>query len=226
MLDTQRALSTPEGVAITLRVAGPPVRALAWTVDVVLRFGTYIVISLILSAFSKLGVGLYFLLAFVGEWFYPVAFEVYMAGATPGKRLLGIQVLHDDGTPVGLPASLIRNLLRFADFLPLTYAFGLVSMMIHKDFKRLGDLAAGTVVVYRYEEPPLTRVEKTEPASPGVALTLEEQGAILEFAERLPTWTRERGLELASLLRPLTQATGTEGRQRLLALANWLVGRR
>lgn len=226
MLDTQRALSTPEGVAITLRVAGPPVRALAWAVDVILRMAVYILGAALLSSFENVGTGIFLLLLFVGEWFYPVVCEVYFQGATPGKRLLGIKVLHDDGTPVGFGASLIRNLVRFADFLPFAYGFGLVSMLIQKDFKRLGDLAAGTVVVYRYEEPSLTQIAKAEPLASPIPLDLEEQGAILEFAERLSTWTRERSLELASLLRPLTQATGTEGRKRILGFANWLVGRR
>ncbi len=226
MLDTQRALSTPEGVAITLRVAGPPVRALAWAVDVSIRFATYIAAALVFQNFKTFGQGVFFLVLFVGEWFYPVVCEVYFGGATPGKRLLGIQVLHDDGTPVGFSASVIRNLIRFADFLPVAYGFGLVSMLLQKDFKRLGDLAAGTVVVYRHEEPPPSKIPKAEPAVPVLPLTLEEQGAILEFAERLPTWTRERGLELATLLRPLTQATGSQGRGRILGIANWLVGRR
>lgn len=226
MLDTQRALSTPEGVAITLRVAGPPVRALAWMIDVSIRLTAYALVFTILGALGKFGQGLSFLVLFVGEWLYPVAFELHHRGATPGKHLLGIRVLHDDGTPVGLSASLIRNLLRFADFLPFAYAFGLVTMLIQKDFKRIGDLAAGTVVVYRYEEPPLTRVDPAVPAAPPFPLDLEEQGAILEYAERLPSWTRERSLELASLLRPLTEATGSEGRQRLVGMANWLVGRR
>ena len=211
---------------ITLRVAGPPVRALAWVVDVFLRTAIYFFTALLLSAFQNVGQGFWLLLVFVGEWFYPVICEVYFAGATPGKRIFGIQVLHDDGTPVGFAASLIRNLIRFADFLPIAYGFGIVSMLVQKDFKRLGDLAAGTVVVYRYEEPPLSRIPQAEPTAPAVPLTLEEQGAILEFAERLPTWTRERSLELASLLRPLTHGTGSEGRERIVGIANWLVGRR
>ena len=201
-------------------------RALAWVVDVILRSAAYILAAALLSMLQQVGTGIFLLLIFAGEWFYPVVCEVYFQGATPGKRILGIQVLHDDGTPVGFGASLIRNLVRFADFLPVAYGFGLVSMLVQKDFKRLGDLAAGTVVVYRYEEPNLTEVTKAEPVAPPIPLDLEEQGAVLEFAERLPTWTRERSLELASLLRPLTRATGTEGRKRILGIANYLVGRR
>ena len=57
----------------------------------------------------------------------PVAFEVWVAGATPGKRSLGLIVLHDDGTPVACAASFTRNLLRAVDFMPVLYGFGLVS---------------------------------------------------------------------------------------------------
>lgn len=226
MLDTQRALSTPEGVVITLRVAGLPVRALAWGIDVGVRVLAYGVAATFLSLLQQFGQGLFFLVLFAGEWLYPVVFEVYFGGATPGKRMLGLRVLHDDGTPVGLSASLIRNLLRFADFLPVAYGFGIVTMLVQKDFKRLGDLAAGTVVVYRYREPMVRRVPEAPPAPSPIPLDLDEQGAILEYAERLAGWSRERGLELASLLRPLTEATGSAGRQRLLGIANYLVGRR
>ncbi len=60
------------------------------------------------SLLGDLGLGIYLLLFFSLLWFYPVAFEVWRRGATPGKSALGLQVVHDDGTPVGLPASLLR----------------------------------------------------------------------------------------------------------------------
>ena len=103
-------------------------------------------------ALAGLGQGLMLLGFFLLEWFYPVFFEL-RSGATPGKRAMGLRVVHDDGTPVGAVASVIRNLLRVADFLPLFYAAGLVSCLVDRDFRRLGDLAAGTLVVH--SEPPL-----------------------------------------------------------------------
>lgn len=85
---------------------------------------------------------------FLLEWFYPIIFEVYRQGQTPGKKVMAIKVLQDNGIPVGWPTSLIRNLLRAVDFLPMMYGFGVVSMLIARNFRRLGDLAAGTLVVY------------------------------------------------------------------------------
>src|SRR5207302_4482234 len=151
---------------------------------------------------------------FLGEWFYPVFFEVTRGGATPGKKAMGLVVLEDDGTPVGLTASVIRNLLRFADFLPLAYGFGLASMLATRDFKRLGDLAAGTVVVHRETPAVSSAVPAARPLPPSASLTLDEQHAVVVFAERLPTWTLQRASELASLAMPLTGASGRESVQR------------
>jgi hypothetical protein len=155
-----------------------------------------------------------------------VFFEVLGGGATPGKRRLGLLVLHDDGTPVGWTASILRNLVRFADFLPMAYGFGLLTMLLHRDFKRLGDLAAGTVVVHRAETAGPAGVPRHAAEPPAVPLGLEEQQAVLEFARRLPTWTGERAEEMAEAALPLTRERGRAGVERLLAIANWLVGRR
>lgn len=225
MLDTYRAVETPEGVELRLRVAGPAVRLLAWAIDCCLRFIAYFFLAIPLAIFGEVGVGAFFIVLFFGEWFYPVLFEV-ARGATPGKRQMGLVVLHDDGTPVSWGASMIRNLIRFADFLPLAYGFGLLAMLIHPNFKRLGDLAAGTLVVHWQPQTGVAELPAAKAVPPAVPLALDEQRAIIEFAERLPTWTPQRAAELASLARPLTGASGRQGIDRLLAIASWLVGRR
>jgi len=147
LLDTARAVETPEGVTIDLRVAGPVPRALAFAIDFGIRALVYLGLAVGLATLGRFGTGV-LLIAFFGlEWFYPVLFEVYGQGATPGKRMLGLRVVHDDGVPVGWSGAMIRNLLRAVDFLPFFYGCGLVSMLLTRDFKRLGDLAARTVVV-------------------------------------------------------------------------------
>jgi uncharacterized RDD family membrane protein YckC len=226
VLDTYRAVETPEGVELGLRVAGPPVRLLAWSLDAALRLGGYLALLIPLAFLDQVGLGLWLLALFLGEWFYPVLFEVKRGGATPGKRRLGLVVLHDDGTPVGWGASLIRNLVRFADFLPFGYGFGLLTMLVQRDFKRLGDLAAGTIVVHRDPKAARETLPAGRATPPPVALRLDEQRAILEFARRLPTWTAARAEELSDLVAPLTGASGREGIDRLLGWANWIVGRR
>ena len=88
------------------------------------------------------------LLVFAGEWFDPVLFEVLADGQTVGKRAVGIRVVHEDGTRIGWSASLLRNLLLAADWIPGTGALGLASMLASARFRRLGDRAAGTLVIH------------------------------------------------------------------------------
>ncbi|HRC85930.1 MAG TPA: RDD family protein [Thermoanaerobaculia bacterium] len=226
MLDTYRTVETPEGVELGLRMAGPPVRLLAYGTDVAIRTVLLWALAIPLATLGEVGLGLLLILFFLGEWFYPVFFEVLVKGATPGKRLMGIAVLSVDGTPVSWTASVMRNLLRFADFLPVGYGFGLITMFLTRDFRRLGDLVAGTVVVYTREEQGPRNLPAAAPAPPPVALGREEQRAVVEFAQRLPSWSSERADELASLAAPLVGARGDLAVVRLVALANWLVGRR
>ncbi len=226
MLDTSRSLETPEGVNLSLRIAGPVVRCYAWVIDQVIRIVAYSVLSFVLQFTGTIGMGLLLIIVFLIEWFYPVYFEVMHAGATPGKKRMGIRVMHDDGTEVGWQASLIRNLLRTADLLPFAYGFGLVSMLVSRDFKRLGDITAGTVVVYRERPTIWTDIPQATPLAPAIAMTTDEQYALLQFAERAATLTEERRNELADTLQDISGERGGMATQRLLQNANWLVGRR
>lgn len=229
MLDTVRELATPEGCVIPLRLAGAVSRSRAWLIDAGVRLVAFMLLAESLSLLGEFGAGLLLVCAFALEWLYPVAFEVWNGGATPGKRMCGMVVLHDDGTPVGLAASLTRNTLRFVDFLPLLYGVGFVAMLANRDAKRLGDLVAGTVVAYQGV------AEKEAPAAaaagralaPRVALDAAEQQAIIEYAQRVGRLTPERGEELALIAAPLSGTRdGREARRRLLAIADFLLGRR
>ncbi|MGH8558054.1 MAG: RDD family protein [Methylococcales bacterium] len=226
MLDTLRRIETPEGVQLDLRVAGPVTRACAWMIDSLIRSGIYILAAIVLSVFGNLGVGLLSIVIFWVEWFYPVFFELYKQGATPGKRSLGIKVVNDDGTEVTPQSSLIRNLLRGIDFLPLLYGFGLISMLYNPDFKRLGDLAAGTLVVYQDKPSATVSIMQEAPRAPPVNLTANEQKAVIEFAERCSRFTPQRCSELANMLQELTHAKNEEAVHLLLQYANWMIRRR
>ncbi|AUB84353.1 RDD family protein [Candidatus Thiodictyon syntrophicum] len=199
-LDTIRLNETPEGVDLGLRVAGPAPRALALAADGAIRLVILLALSP-LSALSGLGLGLNLIAVFLLEWLYPVTFEV-LYGATPGKRAMGLLVVHDDGTPVGLSASLIRNLLRVVDFFPLFYGVGLVCTLVDRDFRRLGDLAAGTLVVHAQRRSTGARAGRTHaggtPAPPG--LPIATQQAILAFCERARRLSGARRIELAETL--------------------------
>jgi uncharacterized RDD family membrane protein YckC len=199
---------------------------LAFLLDLMLRGAIYFVAAMPLACLGETGIGLLLLLMFALEWFYPVYFEVWRRGATPGKRSLGLQVVHHDGTTVGLPASLLRNLMRFADFLPVAYGLGLLFMTFDKDFRRLGDLAAGTLVVYREASPQAPKAAAIEPLLPAFPLTQEDQLAIVSFSERAPQWTAERAAELATLARPLTGLREAASVSALHGIAAWIRSRR
>jgi uncharacterized RDD family membrane protein YckC len=223
-LDTVRLNETPEGVDLGLRVAGPVPRALALALDGFIRLGLYI-IMIPLTLLAGLGAGLVLLGVFLIGWLYPVFFEV-IQGATPGKRAMGLAVVHDDGTPVGLPASLIRNLLRVVDFLPIFYGVGLVSALADADFRRLGDLAAGTLVIHAEPRGPKPPLPAVDPRQPPRGLTLAAQQAILAFAERSGRLSSERRAELAeALLARLDDSGGPRGQaavERVQGYASWL----
>ena len=230
-LDTIRLVETPEGIELSLTVAGPVARALAWIIDSLIRMGLYVGVGIITIIVlpGKFTLGLYLIFMFLTEWFYYVLFEVYRDGQTPGKSALGLQVLHDDGTPVNWSSSMIRNLLRFVDFMPLFYGFALISMLLNIDFKRLGDLVAGTVVIYREEPKDQPILPDVIPVAPRYPLHPQEQQALLSFAERSNQLTRERGEELASLTGPLLTTNETAGNSALpdiLGIASWVSGKR
>ena len=227
MLDTVRRVATPEGVEITLRVAGPVPRALAYSLDLLLRGAVMFALVIAVSALGNFGSAIILLTAFLLEWLYPVLFEVLSAGATPGKRAMGLIVLNDDGTPVRWPASLTRNLLRAIDFLPFLYFIGFVAMVANRDFKRLGDLAANTLVVYRDEKSAAASIPEAGPIAPSIPLTLAEQRTLLDFSERSNRLTAERAAELAEIVAPLTTGhSGPAAVQHIVGIANHLVGRR
>lgn len=226
MLDTLKSVETPEGIELSLSVAGPLPRILAWFIDALARFIVLYLLMLLLSTLELFGFGLFLITVFIAEWFYPVLFEVYMSGQTPGKKALGLRVLCDDGTPVSWSASMLRNLLRVVDFLPMLYGFGLASILLNRDFKRLGDLAAGTLVVYAEKTRDHPQITEHTPVPPPVPLTLEEQQAIIAFAERIPAISEDRTRELASLAGPLASNEEAASADHLMSIANWLLGRR
>lgn len=137
---------------------------------------------------------------------------------------MGLRVLQENGTPVGWSASVLRNFLLVADFLPLLFLAGLIAMISDVSFRRLGDLAAGTLVVYAdAPHARVTRIPDVTPVAPPFALTLEEQAAVIAFAEREASLSAERSAELSAIPRSLTG--DDDPRASLIAQAAYLVGR-
>jgi uncharacterized RDD family membrane protein YckC len=226
-LDTIQRVATPEGCEIFLRVAGPVTRAQAWFYDFLLRLVGWFVLALVAGYSGRLGMGVLAVGGFLLEWFYPILFEVHWQGQTPGKRACGLAVLHDDGRPVGWGAAFIRNTLRFVDFLPFLYAAGFITTLLNDGGKRLGDLAAGTLVVHLDRPGAAPVPDATAGAEPPpFPLLVEEQQAVIEYSRRLGQLTEERAAELAASAAPLADGLPPEAtRERLLRIANFLLGR-
>ncbi|MFC5527247.1 RDD family protein [Rhodanobacter ginsengisoli] len=225
MLDTVREIETPEGISLHLRAAGALPRAQAWMVDMLLRGAVFTVAAIPLSLFGVGGNGLAMLLLFALMWGYSVLCEVWLDGQTLGKRALGLRVVRADGTPVTWMPSVVRNLLRVVDILPGVYGVGLVSTLIDPHARRLGDIVAGTMVIHATELPAGQQVPMAPAAPLPVVLAADEQLALVEFAERAGQLTVPRQEELANMLSPLTGCRDTAAVRRLIAHANWLLGR-
>ncbi|MCU0118786.1 RDD family protein [Pseudomonas sp. B2M1-30] len=223
-LDTRHQVETPEGIDLPLRPAGLMVRAVAFSIDLGLRAVITGALFIVLAFLGKLGMGLGSLLLFAVSWWYMVLFEVLRQGQSPGKQWMGLRVVHDDGTPVGWSASLLRNLLRFVDLMPFGYFLGAISCLQHPTFKRLGDLAAGTLVIHI--ERPLTRPQlpEAEPRRSPIPLTLSEQRALLGFAERQAELSPARVNELAALLAQPLHISAPKAVGELNGIARGLLG--
>jgi uncharacterized RDD family membrane protein YckC len=229
VLDTTVEAETPEGIVLELRPAGFVARFYAFLIDFLIRLGALWAVATVTMPLGGIGVALALILFFALEWFYPVIFELTRGGATPGKRAMGLKVVMDNGLPITPAASFTRNLLRTADFMPFLYGFGLLSMLLRKDFKRLGDLAAATLVVYQSRPSASITLDQVQPLAPVRPLSPRDQAAVISLAARAPKLNAERLDELAALA---ATVSGDEGRygpdvtRRVLAVAQWLLGRR
>lgn len=223
-LDTRHKVETPEGIDLPLRPAGLMVRAVAFTIDLGLRGLILGLLFMLLALLGKLGIGLGSLLLFGVSWWYMVLFEVLRQGRSPGKQWMGLRVVHDDGTPIGWSASLLRNLLRFVDLMPFGYFLGAISCLQHPTFKRLGDIAAGTLVIYSERSLQRPQLPDAEPRRSPIPLTLTEQRALLAFAERQGELSTARVNELAALLAQPLHISAPKAVGELNGIARGLLG--
>ncbi|MGF1596476.1 MAG: RDD family protein [Acidimicrobiales bacterium] len=144
---------TPEGVVLEFRVAGLGSRILAKGLDLVIQF-VALVVTLIVAGMAAAGspaVGIVVVVVSIFGVFYgyPALLEAYWDGRTVGKRVFGIRVITTEGAPVGLRHAAIRSMLATLDFWVPTPG-GLIALtvaLLSKRSQRLGDLAAGTIVV-------------------------------------------------------------------------------
>lgn len=196
-------IETPEAVLVSFPVASFGSRGLAALIDVValagimlaellvMGGGMYLFVRLTGSAFDLLGpwaIAAAIFVLFATYWGYYIFGEVVRNGRTLGKRVMRIRVVREDGSRVSVLDSAIRNIVRAVDLLPGTYAVGIVSMVLSRTSQRLGDMAAGTVVIA--EEPPARL-----PVAGGSAE--EARDLVSEYLERRPALSPEGRWQVA-----------------------------
>ncbi|MBF0198012.1 MAG: RDD family protein [Planctomycetes bacterium] len=218
IIDTISRIDCPEGIFLRLRLAGAYCRASAYFLDFLFRTALIIGLSIFFSFFGAFGTGVLLISMFLLEWFYPVYFEVYRAGQSPGKKKMGIRVTMEDGSPIGFQASLLRNLIRVVDLYFLTWVFILFSSKM----MRLGDMAAGTVVIYDSGKARIKRTTGKDAKHPSITLNEKEQRATVSFATRSLTQSRKQ--ELAEILEPIHKLKGEDAVNEVMAYARHIGG--
>lgn len=150
-------IRTPENVAFEFELASVGTRAVAWLIDVVvmaaLIYFAVLVATTVAALSEGLGAALLFVFVFLVQWWYGAILEWRWGGRTIGKRVVGLRVLGEDGLALTFPQAVIRNLVRVADLLPILYLVGGISVLVDRRARRLGDLAAGTIVVRERRAP-------------------------------------------------------------------------
>ena len=159
-MSREATIVTPENIPLTLELAGLGSRFIALAIDLLLQgvlliFG-FTLLAMLSSPLSLAGLQwltevlsiIYGFLVFFG---YFIFFETLWNGQTIGKRAAGLRVVREGGYPITFFAAATRNLIRIADFLPLNYGIGALCVFLSPQYKRLGDLVAGTVVIKERE---------------------------------------------------------------------------
>jgi uncharacterized RDD family membrane protein YckC len=161
MASAEYSVLTPERVSLQYDIAGIGSRGAAALVDTAIQSVALIVVAVALSAglaasspFLSFGdgavtlvFGLFALAVLVIADGYFMLFEILWNGQTPGKRMVGVRVIRESGYPMRPIDAVIRNLVRIVDWLPAGYGIGVLTMLLNKRSKRLGDFASGTIVV-------------------------------------------------------------------------------
>ncbi len=202
--DTTLSVQTPEGIEFILYPAGFLIRGCSYSIDLLIQLIFIIAAALsINSLITIFGTWLWMLILFGISWFYHVFCEVFFKGQSLGKKILGLRVVRGDGSPVNPGASFLRNLLRFADTFMFLYAIVLLCMSASPGFRRLGDWAADTLVVYVQNAPSHSKrfdmswLSRYKIINLVKSLSYEEKQTILMFARRYPLMSRERASEIA-----------------------------
>ncbi|MDR2109848.1 MAG: RDD family protein [Spirochaetaceae bacterium] len=215
-MDSSLGVQTPEGIEFVLYTAGLPVRACAYGIDLCVQWAFIGGAWLINNSLKYLiGPWLAMLFIFCVNWFYQVFCELCFKGQSLGKRIMGLRVVRSDGAPVNPGASFLRNLLRFADTFMFLSLIALVCVVFSRGFRRIGDWAADTLVVYTANARSPVRPPGGIPEVPVIVpprpLSYEEKQAILMFARRYSMLGPARAAEIAHDYAAWLRGTGSAG---------------
>ncbi|HZU13090.1 MAG TPA: RDD family protein [Chloroflexota bacterium] len=221
-MDEMYRINAPEAVTIGYRVAGIGSRFVAAFIDALIILAGQVVIligtvAVVRAAHAAVDAAMIMAatLSFSLTFGYYIAFETLWRGRTPGKRVMGLRVLRTSGYPISFVEAVIRNLVRIADFLPTMYGIGVLVMFISSESRRLGDYAAGTVVVkdrpgvklkdltvgtVSARAVPRGSIDPDELAWDLDALTFDDIRLATDLLARLPRLTRRAGGELTGRL--------------------------
>lgn len=201
----QLQIRTPEGITFSFTLASPVVRALAWIVDAACVMIICQTLVALLSLLALLSADLYMALTvlvyFAVSIGYGIVLEWAWGGQTVGKRLLRLRVMDAQGLRLRFSQIFIRNLLRAVDSLPLCYLVGGAAAILSRHAQRLGDLAAGTLVIRipRLTEPDLSQLPEGKfnslQAWPHLAARLRQEVTPAEAALALDALLRRESLE-------------------------------
>jgi uncharacterized RDD family membrane protein YckC len=206
-LEDRVTIATPEGVDLSLTLAGVGSRFVSALVDFAIQILLIVALFVvfILRDLGGFAAAAYAIFSFVVVFGYDVFFEVLASGRTLGKRWNGLRVVRTDGRPITLLPSLARNLLRLVDFLPFGYLVGIVSVLATRRNQRLGDLVAGTLVIRerRTRAAELAALSASAVPPPEAAtldtsaVTADELAAVNRFLARREGIDRDARRELA-----------------------------
>jgi uncharacterized RDD family membrane protein YckC len=221
------------GVEVALPVAGPGARSFAflidWHIRLILAIAWYVLAALLYHRSWTLAPPLspdvpwfgYVLVppAVIYFLYHPVL-ETAMGGRTPGKRMAGVEIVASDGGAPGIGPLLTRNAFRMLDSLPLFYPVGLVATMLTRNHVRIGDLAAGTLLVYARSEANLPAYPAQPPGSTLDAVSTE---IVAELLQRWPTLDTEARHRIARTLLPTPEGAAVDDDSMLRARLERLV---
>jgi len=199
MASADYSVLTPERVSLQYDIAGIGSRGAAAIVDTLIQATALMVLSIaLLSAAAIISsppglsaplgrggtallIGLFALVILVVTSGYFMFWEILWSGQTPGKRLVGVRVIRENGYPLRPVDAVVRNLVRIVDWLPLFYGLGVMVMLLNGRARRLGDFASGTIVV-RERAPLMPTAVVREPA--GQALAPADATLVRDFLAR------------------------------------------